>query len=169
MKDWIAVLAFVALAFGCGANKLPNSDVEDTPEHRAIWKIVQAYRTAMENRDAEAIAKLVSRDYFENRSTTDKSKDDYGHDKLKQRVLPKLRDNIKKVQYWIYIHKIEIKGDRAHADYEFFWRFLFVEGGREGWAKKYDVNRLEFVREEVPCKKKKGQQCPREWKIVGGL
>ena len=64
---------------------------------------------------------------------------------------------IKSVQYRIRLTRIEIHGDRAHADFEFWLKFLYSEGGHEGWRVKNDFNRLEFEKE--------GER----WKITGGL
>lgn len=154
----LASLALLALsAPGCKTAMLPNTEIPDTEDTRAIYERVMTYRDALESRDVDAILAMVSRQYYENAGTTDRDSDDYGYDTLRDVVLPKLRTNIKEVQYRVLMRRIEVDDDRATADYEYFYRFKFVEGGHEAWTQKNDFNRLEFAREA-------GQ-----WMIVGGL
>lgn len=151
------ILALLGV-LGCSGGKLKNSEVKDTPKNREIYNLVHKYRLAMENRDIESLRGMVSRDYFENASTTDNSKDDYGFEKLVKNVVPMLRNNVKRLRYVIFVRKINFKGEtRASAEYEFLARMHISEGGKSTWRVKNDFNRLDFQKE-------KG-----EWKIVGGL
>ncbi|MCA9523078.1 MAG: nuclear transport factor 2 family protein [Myxococcales bacterium] len=143
---------------GCSGGRLKNSSVKDTPKNREIYNLVHKYRLAMENRDMQTLRRMVSRDYFENASSTDDSKDDYGFEKLVTKVIPLLRNNVKRLRYVVYVRKINFKGDStASAEYEFLVRMQITEGGKSTWKVKNDFNRLDFSKE-------KG-----EWKIVGGL
>jgi len=153
----IAGLALLVLASACAANQIEGTTVEDTEENRAIYDVVQAYVEAIEKRDVDLLASLISPTYFENSSTTASDEDDYGFEALREKVLPLLQDNIKAVQYRVRLTRIEVAGDRASADYEFWLKFLYAEGGREGWRVENDFNRLDFL---------KG---PDGWKISGGL
>ncbi|MEZ4265056.1 MAG: nuclear transport factor 2 family protein [Myxococcota bacterium] len=154
----MACLALLALAApGCKSAMIENTEIPDNENTRAIYERVMEYRVAMEARDVDAILAMVSRDYYENAGTTDRDSDDYGYDTLRDTVLPKLRTNIKAVQYRVLMRRIEVDKDHATADFEYFYRFKFVEGGHEAWTQKNDFNRLEFVREAD------------RWMIVGGL
>lgn len=156
LSTGLALCAALALA-ACGATMLPNTEIPDTEETRAVHSRVMQYRQAMEDRDVDAILAMVSDRYYENAGTTDSDADDYGADELRSKVAVLLRDNVLAVQYRIILRDIQVDGDMAHADYEYYYRFKFVEGGREGWAQRNDFNRLEFVREGT------------SWKITGGL
>ncbi len=136
---------------------ISGTEVEDTAENREIYDRVMAYRDAMEERDIDKILSMTSTRYYENGGTTDTEVDDYGYETLRDAVLPKLKENIKAVQYRLLLRRVNIDGERAWADYEYYYRFKYVEGGREGWSQKNDFNRLEFTREET------------NWKIVSGL
>ena len=149
-------LAALAL-LGCGPKYLEGTEIPETPENREVADLIESYRRAMEARDVDALAALVSPEYYENTGKTSSDDEDYGYETLREVVLPLLRDNIKSVQMRIRITRIEILGERANADFEFWLRFLFTEGGREGWRQWNDYNRLELVREEG------------EWRIAGGL
>jgi hypothetical protein len=144
-------------ALGCGPKYIEGTEIEATEENREIFQTVELYRSAVERRDVEALKGLVSRKYFENGSTTDDSRDDYGAEGVEQRLLPKLRDNVRKVEYRVLLKRIAVDGDRAVAEYEYFWKFMFSEGGRDYWQQKNDFNRLEFAREDGV------------WRIVAGL
>lgn len=157
MRVLTALAAMLLAATACGPALIDGTSIEDTPDKREIFDIVESYRQAMEQRDVKALATLVSPRYYENASTGSDDKDDYGYEGLREKVLPLLQDDIKAVQFRIRLTRIEIEGDRAHADYEYWVKFLFSEGGREGWRTKNDFNRLELVKEEGI------------WKISGGL
>ena len=150
---WMAPVALV----GCGPGLIEGTDIEATPANVDIYDVVQRYRKAVEERDVEALAALVSRDYFENAGTTDTQEDDYGFDILREKVMPVLRDNIKKVRVDMRLIEIDVDGDRAHAEFEYSARFLYSEAGKDGWISRSDFNRLELVREDG------------SWKIQAGL
>ena len=150
----LALLATVA----CGPKYLANTQVEDTPKNRIIADLVERYRLAVEQRDVNALKELVSRRYFSNAGTTSEANDDYGYEQLEKKVLPLLQENVKSVQYIVNLRKITFKGeDRALADFEFYYKFFYVEGGKDRWAAKNDLAELEFGLEDGV------------WRIIGGL
>jgi hypothetical protein len=151
------VLALALLASACAKGNLPNTKIEDTEETRGVYERVHQYREAMEARDVDAVIAMVSPRYYENAGTTHTDKDDYGFQVLHDKVLALLRNNVLAVQYQMLLRDIRVDGDLAVAEYEYFYKFKFVEGGNEGWAQRNDFNRLEFTRE--------GGQ----WMIVSGL
>ncbi|HIA02054.1 MAG TPA: hypothetical protein EYN66_09110 [Myxococcales bacterium] len=153
----LAIFALIAPLAGCSSAMIPGHRVADTVANREIYDVVEAVRVAIEQRDSEKIKALCSQKYFENASTTNQDKDDYGYTSLVDKVLPKLSGNIKKIQYRIKLKKIVIKNNRALAEYEYFWKFLYTEGGRENWSSRNDFNRLSLIREDGA------------WKIVAGL
>ncbi|MCA9517208.1 MAG: hypothetical protein KC635_19845 [Myxococcales bacterium] len=151
-------LALLTGALGaCATATIGTTDIPDTEENRAIYDRVMEYRRAMEARDSDAVEAMVSRRYLENGATTDRSDDDYGYDTVRDVLIPELRDNVLEVQLRILPHRIQVDGDEAYADYEYYYAFKYVEGGVEGWKPKNDFNRLEFHKEDGV------------WKITGGL
>jgi len=158
MPRSVLALALLTLAASaCGTTYIANTEIPDNKDNRAVWDRVMEYRKAVETRDAEKLMAMVSRKYYENNETTDDPTDDYGYDELKDLVMADFRDNVLEVQYRILMRRIEIDGDRASADYEFYYSFKYVEGGVTGWKPKNDFNRLEFVKEDGV------------WNIAGGL
>ncbi len=151
----LAMMTMVGV--GCGTSYIGNTTIPDTDDNREVYQRVMEYRQAIEDRDADALAAMVSRKYYENATTTDRASDDYGYDKVKSTLLDELKDNVLDVQLRILMRRIDIDGDRAFADYEYYYTFKYVEGGVEGWEPRNDFNRLDFVREDGV------------WKIAGGL
>jgi len=133
------------------------TEIPDNDDTRAIHSKVLAYQEAMKARDSDAIMALVSHRYYENGGTTETDRDDYGYEELRDLVLPRLRQNVKTVHYQVIFRRIEVDEDRGFADFEFFSRFRYIEGGREAWDQNNDFNRLEFRKEDG------------EWMIVAGL
>lgn len=156
-KAMLTVLMLAAVFSGCATTTLPGTEIEETPENREIYDLVQRYRRDIEERDIADLRKLISRDYFENAATTDDTTDDYGYDKLIADVMPILKDNIKRVKVDVRVTDIKVGERRAKAEFEYTTRFLYTEGGKEGWVAANDFNRLEFVREDGV------------WKIADGL
>jgi hypothetical protein len=135
------------LGFGCGPGYIAESQVPATPENVAIYDVLERYRQAMESRDPEALRSIVSKRYYEHAATTDTDKDDYGIDILESKVLPKLRNNVKKLQYQVRLRSIAIEGGDATVDYEFWARALITESGVDRYIYKNDYNRLKLARE----------------------
>jgi hypothetical protein len=125
--------ALVASFAACGTSYIANTKIPDTEENRAVYQRVMEYRRAVESRDTNTLEAMLSRAYYENAGTTDRADDDYGFEKVRDTLLPELRDNVLEVQLRILLHRIRIDGDRAYADYEYYYTFRYVEGGIEGW------------------------------------
>jgi len=158
MNRTIPLVLVLLATVACGPKYIANTQVEDTPKNRIISDLVERYRVAFEARDLNGIKELVSRRYFSNAGTTADSSDDYGYDQLDQKILPMLLENVKSVQYAVNVRKITFKGEtRAFADFEFYYKFAYVEGGKDRWLAKNDLDQLEFALEDGV------------WRIVGGL
>ncbi|NOZ02079.1 MAG: nuclear transport factor 2 family protein [Deltaproteobacteria bacterium] len=147
----------ILLVAACGPKYIEGTKIEDTERNREIAELVERYRLAVEHRDLDTLRSMISRDYFANAGTTAESDDDYGYDYLEKKVIPTLRDDVKSVQYRIVLRNITFQGNRAFADYEFWYKFYYVDGGKDRWVSKNNFNRLEFAKEDGV------------WRIVGGL
>jgi len=149
--------AAAALLASCGPAYIEGTTVPDSQENRELVKAVELYRGAVEQKDVTTLAQLVSPTYFENASSTADPGDDYGFERLIQKVLPVLADNIKQVVYKVKIDKVLVKGDEASVFFEWEMTFQYMEGGLEGWSTTKDRNRMDFAREGG------------RWRIVAGL
>ena len=157
LRRLIVSAALLVILSHCGPHYLGDSKVEETEANRPIYDLMVEYGAAMETREPERILALVSLDYLENGSTTDNAKDDYGYQELAEKVLPKLLNNIKAIQFRFRLTDIRIVGPRAKVRYEYTTHFLFSEGGREGWHTRNDLNELEL------------DETPDGWRIISGL
>jgi hypothetical protein len=148
-----AVLAVLALS-AC-AKYLPNTEIRDTPDNRAIIATVDAYRKGFDTRNVDAVMALVSPSYYDDAGTVDPSDDvDY-------RALPQvLRDTfsrITNVRVEFGITEIVVNGDKAQADLFYDAKYRVATPRQEIPKRDTDIQRLIFVRD--------GQT----WKIVSGL
>jgi hypothetical protein len=73
----MSALLLAALGTACGPRYLPGTKVEATEEREEVAAVVEQYRRAVEQRDNDAVRKLVSATYYENASTTEDPSDDY--------------------------------------------------------------------------------------------
>ncbi|MFT7581068.1 MAG: methionine-rich copper-binding protein CopC [Myxococcota bacterium] len=145
------------LSTGCGTTYIGNTEIADNEENREIYEQVMLYQRAVMARDSDQILSMVSRTYYENSTTTDTSMDDYGYDRLRVHLSSELQDNVLDVNFRVLMRRINTDGQRATADYEYYYTFKYTEGGTTAWKERNDFNRLEFVREDGM------------WKITGGL
>jgi hypothetical protein len=152
----LLVLGLGLLATACAPRFVKNTDIEYTEEKQHIANLVEAYRKALTNRDAGKLRDMVSRNYFENGSTTSNPNDDYGYDGL-MRLMEALKTQVKEVRYAIDIKAIEVYKRTATVDYEYEAQYLYAAGSDERWANRIDRNRLTFRKEGG------------KWMIIGGL
>lgn len=166
-----ALSCVVLLLSACGASQIetshfndpanfriaPDASIEDTAENRELLSVVKAYRDAMVARNGEALRRMVSREYFENASTTDDRSDDYGNEKLDELFTYHLGEKVREVRYDMEIKQVTRENQMAHVDYEYYAGFRYVADGRDHWESTRDVNRLTLVVEDGT------------WKIAGGM
>lgn len=151
-------LALSLLFTACGPGYLDKGKkVVATQENRAIFNVLKAYHQAIEDRDVATLKKMTSSRYYENAGTTDTDKDDYGVDRLRAEVLPRLKANVKRLNFNIRLMAIRIDGDSAEAEYEFVGRVLLSEGGRESYKAWRDFAQMKLIRESGA------------WKIARGM
>ncbi len=155
----LATLLLLALTLSaCGPGYLDKGKrVVATSENKTIYSVLKAYHKAIEDRDVPRLKKMTSKRYYENGGSTDTDADDYGVDRLRNEVLPRLRDNVKRVTFSIRLLAIRIDGAEAEADYEFIGRVLLSEGGRQSYKAWRDFAQMKLIRESG------------DWKIARGM
>ncbi len=159
MRRPVLVTLFILFSLvACSAKQIPGTEVEDNPKNRVVVDIVEKYRKAVEKKDLDSLLEIVSRTYFSNSGTTSNSEDDYGYEQLLRDVIPTFRDEIKSVQYTIYVRKVGYpREDKAYAEFEYSYKFFYVDQGKDRWVAKNDFSRLEFSLEDDV------------WRITSGL
>jgi ketosteroid isomerase-like protein len=149
------LLVALSLALAACHRTIPDTDILDTPDTRAVIGVIERYREAAERRDAAAVLGLVSRKYFDDAGTSDPS-DDLDYDQLAKAVvadyakLPATRLDLR-------VKHVQVDGDRATATlfYEAHYRIATPKG--EVAKQDEDASRMTFAREGGT------------WKITSGL
>ena len=134
-----------------------ESKIPDNDTNIEILKIVQKYRDAMANKDIATLKSMVSKDYYENASTTDDLSDDYGNELIEEILNDYLSQSVKDIRYSIEIKQLTNEGLEYYVDYQYIWNFRYEIAGQSYWQSKNDTNRLTLVQEDE------------EWKIKSGL
>jgi len=112
--------ALVLLALGalsaCGAspNYIPGTQVSRSARNEAIIERLEAYRVAVERRDAAALLLMASKSYWDDAGTTTGT-DDYGRASL-QRILAGRFQEAGEIRYAMKYMAIEHRGDKAFVD-----------------------------------------------------
>jgi hypothetical protein len=148
-----AVLATLSLA-ACARN-IPNTEIRDTPDNRAVIAVVDAYRKAFDTRNTDAVMALVSPAYYDDAGTVDPSDDvDY---KALPGVLRDTFTRISQVRIEFGITDIVVNGNKAQADLFYDAKYRVMTPRVEIPKRDTDIQRLLLERD--------GQT----WKIVSGL
>jgi hypothetical protein len=150
-----ALLALALVSAACSPRRIPGTEIEATRDNEAIAGVVQAYRDAMEKRDADAVLALVAPTYYDAAGTPDPTDDlDRG------RLEATLREDLAKaegVRMEFTLRKIEVKGEEAFAEvfYDSYYRVQTPAGAIP--RRDSDVHRLQLKR------------LGGAWKIASGL
>ena len=149
-----AVLAALSLA-ACARN-IPNTEIRDTPDNRAIIAAVDAYRKAFDTRNTDAVMALVSPAYYDDSGTVDASDDvDY---KALPGVLRDTFSRITQVRIEFGITDIIVNGDKGQADLFYDAKYRVTTPRHEIPKRDTDIQRILFQRDGAGG-----------WKIISGL
>lgn len=156
----LALVPVAFLAAACTTKYIGDSKIEDNSENRAVLRVIEQYRRAVEDKDVQRILELTSDRYFEDPGTPQEPRDDYDKAGLARRLEESFA-HVQDQHLQINARKLEMgKGEKTvSVDYLYDYRFrLELPGGpKDDWRKEMDVNRVTLVREGG------------EWKFVSGL
>ncbi len=148
------LLAALAVA-ACAPKRIQGTDIQDTPDTRAIVATIDAYRQAVERRDADAVLSLVSRKYYDDAGTPDPT-DDVDYDQLRKRIENDYAQVIS-VRLAIDVKRIDVEDGTAAAYVFYDERYRLRTKTGELGKQASDVLRMKLVREDG------------KWKFVSGL
>lgn len=131
--------------------------IRDTQEHRAVLEVMAKYRQAIVKKDFGTLNRLVSAEYYDNASTTNTTRDDYGRQQLDE-LFEMLANHAESIQYRITIKDVLIERGEAFIDYEYRYAYQFKVGEELSWDAGVEVNR-------VTLRKISDEQ----WQILSGL
>jgi hypothetical protein len=148
------LLLALALA-ACSTPRIRGTEIQDTPDTRAIVATIDSYRQAAERRDAEGVLALVSPTYFDDAGTPDPA-DDMDYAQLRE-MLPGHYRQLSSIKLGIGVREIVVEGDRATANVFYDGHYRVTTAAGEAPKVTSDVAQMRFVRDG------KG------WKITAGL
>ena len=151
----VLTLGLPVLTSACAHTTIPGTEIEDTEENRAIIRVVEEYKTAVEAMDTDAILALVSPNFYENNGNIDES-DDYD----KVGLGKNLRSNFertKRIQLILRIDDVLVEEQTAYAELYYQIRAHNEYPAGLKWETGSDRTRLTFERVED------------RWLIVAGL
>jgi hypothetical protein len=144
---------FASLLVGCSSHYIPNTDVDDTDENRAIVSFCESYRRAVERKDIPALVEMASQDYYENGGNLDAS-DDIDYAGLQDYLAKKFED-AKGIRYEIRyrrvievdVESVEDDEDKAviFVDYTYSGSYRVATKVGEMWRSTVEENRLELI------------------------
>lgn len=152
----VALSAAAAASSGCGARRISDTQIRDTPENRAVYDVVRAYEKALEERDAQTILALAAPDYYDTAGTPDPA-DDLDRGRLEQ-TLPEDLAKLEGVRLDVVLRGIGVEGETAWAEifYDEYYRVQTQSGGAVP-RRDSDIHRIQLRRVEG------------RWKIASGL
>lgn len=105
-------LALPATAIGCGTGeKIPGTEIPDTPDNQEILKVLERYRVAFVKRDAAAVLATAHKTYHDEAGTDDPS-DDVQYADLGPILRARL-SQLDSIRFTIDYLDIMVSGDRA--------------------------------------------------------
>ncbi|MBZ4396969.1 nuclear transport factor 2 family protein [Myxococcus faecalis] len=151
---FLAICALTLLA-ACAPKRIPGTEIDDTDETRAILAVMEAYRSAIEARDAHAIQALVSKDFREDAGTPSDPEDDLTAANLGP-YLETLFPQLQSPKVEMEVRKVQVGKDIATAIY--YWKLNFrMPGLTSRPQKEAELEQMVFRLE--------GNQ----WKILTGI
>jgi hypothetical protein len=149
------LLPLLALLAACAPSRIPNTEVPDTRENRAVYEVIKQYSEALRKKDAAAILRLVAPDYHDGSGTPDPG-DDVTRETLEKSLASDLA-RVETIMLDMGVKKIEVDGFEARAEVYYDAAFRVVTPAGPVAKRPSDINQMRF-------KKLDGA-----WKITAGL
>ena len=129
----------------CSHDKIPNTDVDDTPEARDVIKFVERYRAAVVDRSVPKLLELASKEYYDDMGTP-QGDDDVDLEGLKERLTATFGPDLLSVHYDIRYRDVVFLPTRVLVDYTYIGRFRInaPEGAR--WERRLSDNRMVLLK-----------------------
>ena len=156
MTNRLALLLALVAAAACTKHVLPGTDIQDTPEKRAIYTVIDAYVKAVNARDAGAVLGHVAPDYFDDAGTPEPN-DDLDRAGL-EKALAEAFGSLDAEKLAVAIRRIEVNADGtafAEIFYDNWYRVQTPAGPKP--RRDSDVHRMKF------------RKVNGEWKFTSGL
>ena len=140
---WLFCCAALA-ASACHEKVIPNTEIPDNDENRAIIAFCERYRHAVEDRNVGLLLSLASQRYFDNSGTTT-ADDDIDREGL-ERVLTERFKELKAMRYEIKYRDVFESVGVIYVEYTYNMAFQYQIGEKTKWSNRTADNRLELER-----------------------
>jgi hypothetical protein len=135
------------LVLGCHTQFIPNTDVEDTPDNRALIEFCERYRKAVELRDIPYLMRIAHANYYEDGGNVDSS-DDLDRAGL-EKYLNERFTQAKSVRYEVRYRRVgKGRNDSVYVDYTYSASYQIPSTKGDLWRRTVADNRLELVKEK---------------------
>ncbi|HLM42495.1 MAG TPA: nuclear transport factor 2 family protein [Myxococcaceae bacterium] len=155
MNVRLLLASAVLLLAACTPRNIPGTQIPDTEDSRAILKVMEQYRTAVEARDTKTLQQLVSKSFRDNAGTDD-PEDDLTYDNLPQ-ALPALFSRLESPRVDLEVRQVDVRKNGV-ANVIYYWNASWRVPGL------LDRPQRESELEQMVLQKEDGQ-----WRIVTGL
>ena len=156
MKTPLSLSLCLTLLVACGARRIPGTEIEDNDDTRAILKVMEQYRAALEARDAQGVLNLLS-DSFKDEGGSSKMEDRMDLATL-QKKLPSELAKVEDVKLDLSVRKIEIFSETSTASAVYTYNLTFR------MPRLNNKPQSESEIKQMWFKRDKGQ-----WKISSGI
>jgi hypothetical protein len=129
---------------GCGEKFIPNTEIEDNEDNRAIVNFCERYRHAVEDLNIGLLLSLAAPRYFDN-SGTPSGDDDIDLPELEE-ILKERFKAIKSLRYEIRYRNVYEVQDVVMVEYTYTMNCQYEIGEKTRWVNKTADNRLELER-----------------------
>jgi hypothetical protein len=144
-KACIGALCISALlTVACHDKVIPNTEIPDNDDNRAIIAFCERYRHAVEDLNVGLVLSLASPRYFDN-SGTPSPDDDVDRAGLERLMMEKFKD-VKSVRYEIRYRDVYETLGVVYVEYTYNMAFQYQLGDKAKWANRTSDNRLELER-----------------------
>jgi hypothetical protein len=134
----VCLVVFVLPMSACPPKYIPHTEIQDTPDNRAIMDIIHAYKDGFEAKDSKAIMSLASPRYLD-------SRDSIGYETL-EKQLSYYFERVRQDHLDLSPRRIVVEGEHARVDYIFALSYI-LNSAQPKWVSQTDDKRMTLARE----------------------
>ncbi len=144
MRVMLSLCVLLGLS-ACAKDKVPNTDVEDSPEARDVISFVEKYRAAVIERSVPQLLDMASKDYYDDMGTPN-GEDDVDKEGLTERLKETFAADLISVHYDIRYRDVVFLPTKVLVDYTYIGRFRIKTTDGTRWERRLADNRMVLTR-----------------------
>lgn len=113
MRTLLLLLAVAAIGLGCVPRKIPGTEIDDTDDTRAVLDVMEKFRVAVEQKDAQTIINLADESFRDDGGSANPD-DDLTYQDLYTKLPARFR-RLDDVRLELNVRKVEFTQDQANA------------------------------------------------------